>query len=577
MRHDRQVYSALGLLVLLGGCTAPNNTDSTVGDSPVVDLQAEPLAKTVSEHALHSESAEVVADAGATPPQAYANKSRVASAPMVRSRMMQPQPYPQPTLRPPQVAVDSENYQSLDDNALLLTQDKPVSTFSIDVDTGSYSNVRRILNNGRLPQKDAVRVEELVNYFNYGYAPPKNSAQPFSVITEVAPAPWNADRKLLHIGLKGYDVPANDLPPANLVFLIDVSGSMDSPDKLGLLKQGFKLLTKQLRPQDSIAIAAYAGASGVVLEPTSGDKTLDIQRAIEKLKASGSTNGAEGIELAYQLAKANFKKNGINRVLLATDGDFNVGTVNFEALIDLIEKKRKQGIALTTLGFGAGNYNDKLMEQLADKGNGNYAYIDNLQEARKVLVESIGGTLKTIASDVKIQLEFNPKLVRGYRLLGYENRMLRREDFNNDKVDAGEIGAGHTVTALYELEMHNAEKPSSDPLRYGNTKAASSSVNANELGFLKLRYKLPGKETSTLISTPLLRSQQVNQLKSSSDNFRFSAAVAAFGQKLRGGKHINGYSYDDIITLGVNAKGKDTWGYRSEFINLVRLAKELDK
>ena len=401
----------------------------------------------------------------------------------------------------PAPVVNTENYHHFEENGMKFVANEPVSTFSIDVDTGSYSNVRRFLNQGQLPRQDAVRTEEMINYFNYGYEPPKDISTPFAVYTEMAPSPWSENSKLLHIGLKGYEVPKESLPAANLVFLIDVSGSMTSANKLGLLKQGFRLLTNQLRPQDTISIAVYAGASGVALEPTSGDQKHKILSAIDQLRAGGSTNGAAGINLAYQLAKSNFKKEGINRVILATDGDFNVGTVNFEALTDLVEQKRKSGIALTTLGFGTGNYNDHLMEQLADKGNGNYAYIDSLQEARKVLVEEMGSTLKTIAKDVKIQIEFNPQLVSSYRLIGYENRALKREDFNNDKIDAGEIGAGHTVTAIYELDLKGSENGKVDPLRYGNgSEDTARKVDVNgEVAFLKLRYKQPSESKSQLI------------------------------------------------------------------------------
>ncbi|MDX1695504.1 MAG: VWA domain-containing protein [Ketobacteraceae bacterium] len=474
-----------------------------------------------------------------------------------------------------------ENYHHYDDNPLKLVAEHPVSTFSIDVDTGSYSNIRRFINQGQLPQQDAVRVEELINYFNYDYEAPGSGDTPFAIHTEMAPSPWREGTVLLQVGLKGYEIPREQLLPANLVFLIDVSGSMNSPDKLGLLKQGFRLLTQQLRPEDSISIVVYAGASGTVLEPTGGDQKMKIQQAIEQLAAGGSTNGAAGIELAYQMAQSQFKKAGINRVILATDGDFNVGTVNFEALKDMVEQRRKTGISLTTLGFGTGNYNDHLMEQLADAGNGNYAYIDNLQEARKVLVEEMGSTLQTIASDVKIQIEFNPAEVTSYRLVGYENRQLNREDFNNDKVDAGEIGAGHTVTAIYELELRGGQSSLVDPLRYGSNAQTTQQHSHNEdkaageLAFLKLRYKLPGQSQSRLVTQPLQKSQVHNTLDAASENFRFAAAVAGFGQLLRGGKYTGEFDYDAVATLGVNAKGADVWGYRSEFINLVRLARHL--
>jgi Ca-activated chloride channel family protein len=353
--------------------------------------------------------------------------------------------------------VDREEYAHLVDNGIKLAAENPVSTFSIDVDTGSYSNVRRMLTHGQIPRQDAVRTEEMVNYFSYDYPVPEDKKTPFSIHTEMTATPWNPDTKLLHVGIKGYDVAKDQLPPSNLVFLVDVSGSMNSADKLGLLKSSLTLLSKQLSHEDRISIAVYAGAAGAVLPPTAGDQTATIQAALDALSAGGSTNGGAGIRLAYNLAEQGFIKNGINRVIIATDGDFNVGTVNFEALKDLVEEKRKTGISLTTLGFGSGNYNDHLMEQLADVGNGNYAYIDTLHEAQKVLVDEISSTLNTIAKDVKIQIEFNPDVVAEYRLIGYENRLLNREDFNNDKIDAGEIGAGHTH-AMYRPGHFYGEK-----------------------------------------------------------------------------------------------------------------------
>ena len=351
-------------------------------------------------------------------------------------------------IRAPSEPTNRESYAHFDDNFTKRVSEHPVSTFSIDVDTGSYANVRRMLNRGRLPRHDAVRVEEMINYFAYNYPLPDTLEPPFRVITEIAPAPWQKKNLLLHIGIKGFDIPKEKLPPANLVFLVDVSGSMRRHDKLELLKTSLKLLSNQLTEKDKVSLVVYAGASGLVLEPTPGNQRGKIQAALARLNAGGSTNGGAGIQLAYAIAQQAFIKEGINRVLLATDGDFNVGTVNFNGLKNLIEEKRKSGISLTTLGFGTGNYNDHLMEQLADVGNGNYAYIDTLNEAQKVLVDEMGSTLKTIAKDVKIQIEFNPKTVAEYRLIGYENRMLKREDFSNDKIDAGEIGAGHTVTAL---------------------------------------------------------------------------------------------------------------------------------
>ena len=469
-------------------------------------------------------------------------------------------------IRAPGEPVNRENYAHFDDNGIRLTAESPVSTFSIDVDTGSYSNVRRLLNNGQLPQQDAVRVEELVNYFTYDYPVPASRETPFALTTEIAPTPWNADTHLLHIGIKGYDSPRQSLPASNLVFLVDVSGSMKSADKLGLLKTALKLLSKQMRTEDRVAIVVYAGASGVALEPVAGNETAKINQALDNLSAGGSTNGAAGIRTAYQLAEQSFIKDGINRVILATDGDFNVGTVDFEALQDLVEQKRRSGISLTTLGFGTGNYNDHLMEQLADAGNGNYAYIDTLNEAQKVLVDEMSSTLHTIAGDVKIQVEFNPAVVAEYRLIGYENRALNREDFNNDKVDAGEIGAGHTVTALYEISLV--------PLRYVPAPNVDTR-HQDEIALLRLRYKQPSSSTSKLIEHPLLVSNINSTLQQTSDRFRFAASVAGFGQLLRGGRYTADYDYDDVLELARNARGKDAFGYRGEFLSLVNLAKSL--
>ena len=473
-----------------------------------------------------------------------------------------------------QQPTNTERYQHLDDNPVHLVAEQPVSTFSIDVDTGAYANVRRFLNAGQLPPQDAVRVEEMLNYFDYRYVPPASRDVPFRVATEVAPAPWNPQALLMKIGIKGFEVAAAERPPANLVFLIDVSGSMQSPDKLPLLKNAFRLLTDQLTARDRVSMVVYAGSSGVVLEPTAGDQKHKIREAIDRLEAGGSTNGAEGIERAYQLAHDAQVKGGINRVVLATDGDFNVGVVNFEALVDMAERQRAGGVALTTLGFGTGNYNDQLLERLADAGNGNYAYVDTLSEARKVLVTELSSTLFTIAKDVKIQVEFNPAAVLEYRLIGYENRMLAREDFNNDKVDAGEIGAGHRVTALYEV-VPVGKTGRLDPLRYGQpTASTSDGVLADELAFVRLRYKKPDADTSELLEYPIAKSS-VATLERLSPDFRFAASVAAFGQLLRGGKYVGNFGYDDVERLARGALDEDPEGYRREFLSLVKLADSL--
>ncbi len=477
-------------------------------------------------------------------------------------------------LRLPSEPVNRENYAHTDSNPIKLVSEDPVSTFSIDVDTGAYANVRRMLNDGYLPPQDAVRIEEMINYFSYDYAAPRSSDVPFSINMEIATTPWNPDTHLLQVGLKGFEVEAAERPAANLVFLVDVSGSMRAPDKLPLLKNAFRLLTKQLDAHDSVALVVYAGATGIVLQPTAGDQKATILSALDQLTANGSTNGAAGINLAYQMAEQAFIKDGINRIILATDGDFNVGTVNFEALIDMVEERRKQGISLTTLGFGTGNYNDHLMEQLADEGNGNYAYIDGLSEARKVLVEELSSTLHTIAKDVKIQIEFNPSVVAEYRLIGYENRMLRREDFNNDKIDAGEIGAGHTVTALYEISLAGSEGLRVDPLRYGQADTKTYDGGNNELAFVRLRYKQPNSDTSLLIEQALRRDEIV-ALDSASHELQFAAAVAAFGQQLRGGEYLEDFSYAEIRELALKSRAADRFGYRGEFISLVNLADSL--
>ncbi len=466
--------------------------------------------------------------------------------------------------------MDRENYGKIDANPVHRVAEDPVSTFSIDVDTGAYSNVRRILNEGRLPPHDAVRVEELINYFDYAYAAPQDAATSFGVITEVAPTPWNPKTRLLHVGIQGWK-PRGARPASNLVFLVDVSGSMQDTDKLPLVKASLKLLSGQLTAADRISLVVYAGSTGVVLEPTPGNETATIQSALDRLDAGGSTNGGAGIALAYAMAEKAFMKDGNNRVLLATDGDFNVGTVSFEALIDLVEEKRKSGVALTTLGFGTGNYNDHLMERLADAGNGSYAYIDSLTEAQRVLVSQRESTLRTIARDVKIQIEFNPAVVSEYRLIGYENRMLKREDFNNDQIDAGEIGAGHTVTALYEIALKNSGGERVDLLRYGKEPLAAA--GGDELAFLRLRYKRPEdgmQAASRLIERPIQVSSMHDDAGRATAAFRLAAAVAAYGQLLRGGEYTGGFNYRDVLALAESARSVDAEA--GNFLQLIRLA-----
>lgn len=464
---------------------------------------------------------------------------------------------------------NTEEYDRIYENQFLKVTDKPLSTFSIDVDAASYSNMRRFLMNNSLPPKDAVRIEEMINYFTYTYKAPKNG-DPFSITTEMGPCPWNNKHKLVHIGLQGMKVETDSLPPSNLVFLLDVSGSMNSPNKLPLLKMAFKMLVKNLRKQDKVAITVYAGAAGLVLPSTSGDKRHEIISALEKLQAGGSTAGGAGIKLAYKTAKENFLPDGNNRVILATDGDFNVGASSDAELVRMIEEKRKEGIFLTVLGFGTGNYKDSKMEKLADKGNGNYAYIDNLLEAKKVFVSEMGGTLLTIAKDVKIQVEFNPTRVQAYRLIGYENRKLKDEDFNDDKKDAGELGAGHSVTALYEIIPHGvkADLPNIDKLKYQSHKVISSAKTTSELLTVKFRYKPPKEDTSKLI----VKTLKDKTSKKASQNLQFSAAVAGFGMLLRDSEYKGKLTYEEIIEMAKVAKGKDSNGYRAEFIKLVERA-----
>lgn len=476
-----------------------------------------------------------------------------------------------------QLITNRDNFAHITSNNVKRVSEEPVSTFSIDVDTGSYAVVRRHLNDGLLPPANAVRVEELINYFDYHYPRPIDKEAPFSISTEMAVSPWNEHTRLVQIGLQGYLPENGERQPANLVFLIDVSGSMNAANKLPLLKNAFRLLVKQLDEKDKITMVVYAGSSGVVLETTQGDQKGNILAALDKLNAGGSTHGSAGIKLAYDMAEQAFIKQGINRVILATDGDFNVGTVSHDALIDLIEQKKSQGIALTTLGFGNGNYNDHLMEQLADHGDGNYAYIDSLKEARKVLVKQASSTLETIARDVKIQVEWNPAVVSEYRLIGYENRLLNREDFNNDKVDAGDIGAGHNVTALYEITLNSSERPRIEPLRYQREKSQHESDDlSEELAFVKLRYKKPEDQKSRLIEQPLYQQTIHSKLVSASDSLRFAASVAAFGELLRGGETVAEFSYGDILQLARQSRGQDPHGYRAEFIQLVEMTDLLD-
>ncbi len=476
--------------------------------------------------------------------------------------------YHRPVYAPEPQNWNTEEYATIHDNIFHNPSRTPLSTFSIDVDAASYSNIRRFLNNGQEPPKDAVRIEEMVNYFNYDYLSPGDN-EPFSVNTEVSEAPWNSEHRLVHIGIQGKKIATENLPASNLVFLLDVSGSMNAPNKLPLLKSAFSLLVEQLREQDKVSIVVYAGAAGVVLEPTSGDNKEAILNALNKLSAGGSTAGGQGIQLAYKIARENFVRGGNNRIVLATDGDFNIGVSSNAGMERLVEKERESGVFLTVLGFGMGNYKDSKMEILADKGNGNYAYIDNILEAKKVLVSEFGGTMFTIAKDVKIQVEFNPELVQAYRLIGYENRKLNDEDFNDDKKDAGELGSGHTVTAMYEIiPVGAAGAGSIDPLKYQQNKPTSKRKHGNELMTVKLRYKQPTGTKSMLISAVINDSD--TPLMQSSDNFRWAAAVAEFGMLLRDSEFKGQSSYLQVVSLAQSAKGDDANGYRNEFLRMVQ-------
>jgi Ca-activated chloride channel family protein len=473
---------------------------------------------------------------------------------------------------------NSESYDKIVENTFHQSLEKPLSTFSIDVDTASYSNIRRFVQQGSHIPADAVRIEELINYFDYGYTPPENG--PFSVNMEMAPALWNKKHKLVRIGIKGKEIKIDHRPASNLVFLIDVSGSMDSAERLPLVKSSMAMLVDKLNKNDLISIVVYAGAAGLVLPPTSGDQKMKILRSLDQLKAGGSTNGSGGIELAYKTAQENFIKGGVNRIILATDGDFNVGTTDRESLTKLVEKNAKKNIYLSILGFGMGNYKDSTMETLSNKGNGNYAYVDNQSEARKVLVEQMSGTLVTIAKDVKIQVEFNPRLVDSYRLVGYENRNLKNEEFNDDQKDAGDIGAGHSVTALYEIipvgsANEESDRKKIDPLKYQKidkeSKASAMVVidqTSNEWLTVKLRYKKPDGDVSTKMEFPL--HEQNTTFTNSSDSFRFASAVALFGMILRKSEFLKNGDLNQVINIAKNSKGQDTNAYKSEFIDLVK-------
>ncbi|MBV6631668.1 MAG: VWA domain-containing protein [Alphaproteobacteria bacterium] len=491
-----------------------------------------------------------------------------------------------------EIIGNRDRFEAAPVNPFQQTKQEPVSTFSIDVDTASYSFVRRTLRGGQLPPPEAVRIEEMVNYFDYSYSTPSDPATPFEPTVAVYPSPWNQGTQILHVGIKGYEVPVAEKPRSNLTFLIDTSGSMTSADKLPLLQQSLRMMVEQLNPDDTVAIVAYAGNAGTVLEPTPISERSQILRAIDRLAAGGSTAGGEGIRLAYKLARQNFDDDAVNQVIIGTDGDFNVGITDPNALQDYIEAERASGVFLSVLGFGQGNYNDALMQRLAQNGNGFAAYIDTADEARKVLVDELTSTLVPIAKDVKIQIEFNPNQVSEYRLVGYESRMLAREDFDDDRVDAGEIGAGHTVTALYEIVPVGAlvaERGQQESLRYADAYSTAnilqqraepepaelSEALSGELGFLKLRYKLPNEDTSRLITRPI-QSDEAQSIESTGQDVQFAAAVAGFAQLLRRSSAVErGFDYGDVERLARRSEGADRSGRRAEFLSLVQRAAEL--
>ncbi len=564
--HHQHLTLSLGAIVcaaVLFGCshnTAPLGTSTKTSGNTSTKLYDNPTAVKSEEYVvedaieLHEGRAEVKQHQLISQQIAPAVVKLTAGS-SVHSTMLQP------------VKTSQDRYASIESNPVKRASEDPVSTFSLDVDTGSYAVVRRHLQHGQLPPADAVRVEELINYFNYNTPTIKDKKRPFAFKTELANAPWHEARQLLRVSVAAWQQPMEDLPPSNLVFLVDVSGSMQSTDKLPLLKSSLKLLVNQMRAEDSVSLVAYAGSSAVILEPTKGSNKHRITNAIDSLGAGGGTHGAAGLKDAYRLAGEHKIADGINRVILATDGDFNVGMSDTNALLDYIKKQRKLGITLTTLGFGQGNYNDHLMEQLADHGNGNHAYIDTLSEARKVLMEQVGATLFTVASDAKIQVEFNPDQVSEYKLLGYENRLLREQDFNDDKVDAGDIGAGHTITALYELSLRGSGGERFPDRRY-TTEETNTTSHSDELAWVKLRYKPRGSDISTLLEQKI----KLTDLSPASPDFKFASSVAAWGDWLRQPGGDSEYTIDEILKLAVLGKGEDRHGYRSEYIQLLKLS-----
>ncbi|AIY67457.1 vWA domain-containing protein [Pseudoalteromonas piratica] len=557
--------------LFISGCSN-KESETTIAKQPENEKQAQTtkenkeIAEVEKIVVTGSRLADVQTDGGAVEYMKASQPQVLMAAPAIRKRIAPPPP-PEYFTQP----QNQDNYLPSDSNGVFQAATTPLSTFSVDVDTGSYANVRSYLSMGQKPPQDAVREEAFINYFDYNYRVPEDKSQPFATFTELAPAPWSDERHILRIGLQGFDLPVSERKPSNLVFLLDVSGSMHDKNKLPLLVQSLTMMVKQLSARDTVSLVTYAGNTELVLSPTKGNEKQTIINALQKLQAGGGTHGESGIKMAYHAAKKAFIKGGVNRIILATDGDFNVGTTNIDALKEMIADKRKQGISLTTLGFGRGNYNDAMMEQLANIGDGNHAYIDTLHEAQKVLLRQMSGTLQSIANDVKIQLEFNPAHVKEYRLIGYQNRLLKDEDFNNDKVDAGEIGAGHTVTALYELTLAG-NKGQVDALRYQQKQVVSAS---EELLQVKIRYKLPGETESKLISQVVNKQQVLNDFDSASLDFKFATSVAAFAQKLKQSQYLGSMNYQDIATIARANRGDDPFNYRGEFVNLVELASAL--
>ncbi|KAF3888138.1 MULTISPECIES: vWA domain-containing protein [Nostocales] len=563
MNHPHRPLAVFGIAVLLGNLVACSQPQTTMmsKSAPVENQLAKEPYKQSSTQPLQP----AAQPKNSTPRLLPASPVANTGTPLLsQTSTIQPSDRDENLSR--------EGYKHNEDNQFQSVSVNPLSTFSIDVDAASYSNIRRFINQGQLPPSDAVRLEEMINYFSYDYPQPDDD-KPFSVTTEVSYAPWNPKHKLVQIALQSKKISTENLPANNLVFLLDVSGSMEDPNKLPLLKSALRLLVNELRDSDKVAIVVYAGNAGLVLPPTPGSQKDKIFDAIEQLAAGGSTAGGEGIQLAYKIARDNFIKSGNNRVILATDGDFNVGVTSDEELVSLIEKEREKGIFLTVLGFGTGNLQDAKMEQLADKGNGNYAYIDNLLEAKKVLVKEMGATLLTIAKDVKIQVEFNPTKVQGYRLIGYENRLLANQDFNDDKKDAGELGAGHSVTALYEIIPTGVESdvtlPKVDSLKYQQ----KSLSNQDEIMQVKLRYKQPQASASQLLTYPVVdRGVKLNE---ATTNLKFASAVAGFGMVLRNSRYKGTATFDGVLQLARQSQGADLDGYRAEFIRLVEKSKAL--